>query len=176
MVGEERTGNTGRWENDELGALRYAVGYFKHISIGFGVNDLRDSDEFKLRTTNLSKEKGYHNCYLEPAMIQFTHSVRRATGTVISSTDRKYFVYAVAETVAGELVAFVKTDDDKKECYAYPIYMDADGIPGIIDDDETIKISGKTIDKMIEDYDNKYILPDSKILTYIEVWPRGDEA
>lgn len=178
MYGEDRTGNTGRWENDELSTLRYAIGYFKPMAIGFGINDLRDSDEFHLVTTDLFKEKGWHNCYLEPAMVQFVHTVRRSTGVVVSNTDKKYYVYAVAESVAGELIAFVKSasiDSKDKHVYAFPIYMDADGIPGIVDDEDRIALSGKSINAMIKDYSKKYIMPDSQILTYIEIWPATEE-
>ena len=179
MYGEDRVGSEGRWENDELSTLRYAIGYFKPLVLGFGVNDLRDSSEFHLVTTNLFKEKGWHNCYLEPAMCQFIHTVRRSTGVVVSSTDKKYYVYLVAETVAGDLLAFVKpvnesVDKKDKHAYAYPVYMDADGCPGIIDEDG-IPLSGRSIKAMLKDYSKKYILPDSQILTYIEVWPATEE-
>lgn len=181
MYGTDRTGATGRWENDELSTLRYAIGYFKPMAIGFGVNDLRNSSEFHLVTTDLFKEKGWHNCYLEPAMVQFVHTVRRSTGTVISSTDKKYYVYLVAEAVSGDLLAFVKSADfdetnkKDKHVYAYPIYMESDGVPGVIDDEDSIALNGKSIKAMLKDYSKKYILPQSQILTYIEIWPAVEE-
>lgn len=178
MYGTDRAGSSDRWENDELGALRYAIGYFKPMAIGFGIEDLRDSLEFHLMTTDLFKESGHHNCYLEPAMVQFIHTVRRSTGVVTSNTERQYYVYAVAETSAGELLAFVKSADinsKDKHVYAYPIYMDADGCPGIVDDEEVPALSGRSLKSILKDYNNKYIMPDSKILTYIEVWPAVEE-
>lgn len=180
MYGTDRTGSSDRWENDELGALRYAIGYFKPMAIGFGVEDLRDSSEFKLMTTDLFKESGRHNCYLEPAMVQFIHTVRRSTGVVTSNTERQYYVYAVAETSTGDLLAFVKsaniseTKKNDKHAYAYPIYMDADGVPGINDEDG-IPLNGKSLKSILKDYSKKYIMPYSKILTYIEVWPATEE-
>ena len=178
MYGEDRVGNSGRWENDELSALRYAIGYFKPMAIGFGIEDLRQSEEFRLITTDLFKESGRHNCYLEPAMVQFIHTVRRSTGVVTSNTERQYYTYAVAETSDGELLAFVKSADIEskdKHAYACPIYMDADGCPGIIDDEDSIALNGKSIKAMLKDYSKKYILPQSQILTYIEVWPAVEE-
>lgn len=178
MYGEDRVGNSGRWENDELSALRYAIGYFKPMAIGFGIEDLRQSEEFRLMTTDLFKESGRHNCYLEPAMVQFIHTVRRSTGVVTSNTERQYYTYAVAETSDGELLAFVKSADIEskdKHAYACPIYMDADGVPGVIDDEDSIALNGKSIKAMLKDYSKKYILPQSQILTYIEVWPATEE-
>lgn len=180
MYGEDRTGNENRWENDEASVLRYAIGYFKPLVLGFGINDLRNSNEFHLITTDLYKERGYHNCYLEPAMCQFVHAVRRSTGVISSVDDKRYYVYAVAETVSGELLAFVKSADfdetqkKDKHVYAYPIFMDADGVPGIIDEDG-IPLNGKLLKSMIRDYSRKYIMSDSQILTYIEVWPAVEE-
>lgn len=178
MYGEDRVGNSGRWENDELSALRYAIGYFKPMAIGFGIEDLRQSEEFRLMTTDLFKESGRHNCYIEPAMVQFIHTVRRSTGIVTSNTEKQYYTYAVAETSDGELLAFVKSADIEskdKHTYACPIYMDADGVPGVIDDEDSIALNGKSIKAMLKDYSKKYILPQSQILTYIEVWPATEE-
>lgn len=178
MYGEDRVGNSGRWENDELSVLRYAIGYFKPMAIGFGIEDLRQSEEFRLMTTDLFKESGRHNCYIEPAMVQFIHTVRRSTGIVTSNTEKQYYTYAVAETSDGELLAFVKSADIEskdKHAYACPIYMDADGVPGVIDDDDSIALNGKSIKAMLKDYSKKYILPQSQILTYIEVWPATEE-
>jgi len=178
MYGEDRVGNSGRWENDELSALRYAIGYFKPMAIGFGIEDLRQSEEFRLMTTDLFKESGRHNCYIEPAMVQFIHTVRRSTGIVTSNTEKQYYTYAVAETSDGELLAFVKSADIEskdKHAYACPIYMDADGVPGVIDDEDSIALNGKSIKAMLKDYSKKYILPQSQILTYIEVWPATEE-
>ena len=181
MYGTDRTGSSDRWENDELGALRYAIGYFKPMAIGFGINDLRTSKEFRLITTDLYREKGWHNCYLEPAMTQYVHAVRRSTGVITSSTERQYYVYAVCESVAGELLAFVKSvdiDETKKKdkhAYAYPVYMDADGVPGVADDEDSIALNGRSIKAILKDYSKKYILPDSQILTYIEIWPAVEE-
>lgn len=178
MYGTDRTGATDRWENDELGALRYAIGYFKPMAIGFGVEDLRDSSEFRLMTTDLFRESGRHNAYLEPAMVQFVHATRRLTGVVTSNTEKQYYTYAVAETSDGELLAFVKSADANskdKHAYAYPVYMDADGVPGVVDDDDDIPLSGRSIKAMLKDYSKKYILPESQILTYIEIWPAVEE-
>ena len=178
MYGEDRVGNSGRWENDELSALRYAIGYFKPMAIGFGIEDLRQSEEFRLMTTDLFKESGRHNCYIEPAMVQFIHTVRRSTGIVTSNTEKQYYTYAVAETSDGELLAFVKSTDIEskdKPAYACPIYMGADGVPGVIDDEDSIALNGKSIKAMLKDYSKKYILPQSQILTYIEVWPATEE-